>query len=376
MGVSLGTVILVCAVVALYAVSVYDSWPRYWHSLPADGSLSLNLWVESGWWALYHCFLSLFVIAYTRAVTTSPGFVPQSPLWREKAGQVPLHQELRLLSILHDVDYPITDDVLLFLRSLRTVERTASLGMRFCETCDAFKPDRSHHCSTCERCVLRMDHHCHWVSNCVGFRNFKFLCLTILYGCLSCALTATRILRELYLRVVVRTVEASTCSVPLLVLLVSLAVTLSLTYILASYLPFLYNCAASGMSTLDGMSVLRNPDVRVRHRFAVARLKHHDKGRNDNLDLAFGSQPTVVKLLPWVTPTFGEEDGTFSDAFCAYRLTFLLGTLESCAPCSSIRRSLISSPLYDKHVLENILAFATGTPSHPQESNRCDYVLE
>ncbi|RGB25878.1 DHHC palmitoyltransferase-domain-containing protein [Rhizophagus diaphanus] len=43
---------------------------------------------------------------------------------------------------------------------------------RYCKTCSAYKPPRSHHCSTCRRCVLKMDHHCPWTNNCVGHYNY------------------------------------------------------------------------------------------------------------------------------------------------------------------------------------------------------------
>lgn len=38
---------------------------------------------------------------------------------------------------------------------------------RFCSTCQAWCPPRSHHCSTCQRCVRRMDHHCVVTANCL-----------------------------------------------------------------------------------------------------------------------------------------------------------------------------------------------------------------
>lgn len=45
---------------------------------------------------------------------------------------------------------------------------------RYCQPCENFKPERTHHCQSCGICVLRMDHHCPWIANCVGFRNQKF----------------------------------------------------------------------------------------------------------------------------------------------------------------------------------------------------------
>jgi palmitoyltransferase len=73
------------------------------------------------------------------------------------------------------------------------VERRANIWVkssgesRWCNKCDAPKPDRSHHCSTCKRCVLRMDHHCPWLANrCVGLRNHKAFFLFISYTALFC----------------------------------------------------------------------------------------------------------------------------------------------------------------------------------------------
>ncbi|CAJ1460435.1 unnamed protein product [Effrenium voratum] len=52
--------------------------------------------------------------------------------------------------------------------------------------CFRSKPPRAHHCSVCKRCVLKMDHHCPWINNCVGFNNYRYFCLFMLYLALGC----------------------------------------------------------------------------------------------------------------------------------------------------------------------------------------------
>jgi palmitoyltransferase len=71
-------------------------------------------------------------------------------------------------------------------------------ALPMCSRCNGFKPPRAHHCSQCDRCIMKMDHHCPWVNNCVGFFNYRYFLLFLLYLSLGCAFTCALCLLPIF----------------------------------------------------------------------------------------------------------------------------------------------------------------------------------
>jgi palmitoyltransferase ZDHHC9/14/18 len=68
---------------------------------------------------------------------------------------------------------PLTNDWVMV--KLATSDVAAmDVPVKYCKTCNIWRPPRCYHCRVCNNCVETLDHHCVWLNNCVGRRNYRY----------------------------------------------------------------------------------------------------------------------------------------------------------------------------------------------------------
>jgi len=60
-------------------------------------------------------------------------------------------------------------------------QKTHAIKLKYCYSCNIYRPPRAVHCGDCDACVSVMDHHCPFVSNCIGSRNYGLFVTFIFY---------------------------------------------------------------------------------------------------------------------------------------------------------------------------------------------------
>ncbi|TRZ02070.1 hypothetical protein DNTS_016491, partial [Danionella cerebrum] len=166
----------------------FRRFTRCLHWIPVTVIIVVVVWsyyayvVHFCWMAFlctFHVSFGMFLWSFWKALSTAPSSpslefqLPSSDslLYNFERGGVEKSQVLVEIS-----------------QKLPVHTRTAAGAIRYCHHCQLIKPDRCHHCSVCQKCVLKMDHHCPWLNNCVGFSNYKFFLLLLLYSLLYCLL--------------------------------------------------------------------------------------------------------------------------------------------------------------------------------------------
>jgi palmitoyltransferase ZDHHC9/14/18 len=51
--------------------------------------------------------------------------------------------------------------------------------LKYCYTCQIYRPPRCSHCPRCDICVEKFDHHCPWTGTCIGKRNYRCFSLFV-----------------------------------------------------------------------------------------------------------------------------------------------------------------------------------------------------
>mmetsp|Transcript_5761 Transcript_5761/g.16378 ORF Transcript_5761/g.16378 Transcript_5761/m.16378 type:complete len:352 (+) Transcript_5761:158-1213(+) len=165
--------------VAFMAATICGLWAMYvfWHCVPllqldavhghVDTRARFRGTVEL---IAFHWFTALLLYCYVMSILVHPGEIPsQDPQWE----WLPQHS--------HSVPENLP-------MSLQEMKKSGE--RRHCKWCGKYKPDRCHHCRVCKKCILKMDHHCPWIYNCVGFWNYKYFFLLLVYSGLDCHLIA------------------------------------------------------------------------------------------------------------------------------------------------------------------------------------------
>ncbi|XP_063058337.1 palmitoyltransferase ZDHHC15A-like [Engraulis encrasicolus] len=231
---------------------------------------------------MFHVCFGMFSWAFWRSAFTAPS---------------PPSQEFQL-SLMDRQRYEEQDtpeaqrQILLEIsEKLPVHSRSASGAIRFCRHCQLIKPDRCHHCSACQTCVLKMDHHCPWLNNCVGFSNYKFFLLFLLFSLLYCLFIVATVAPYFFKFWLGQFLNYSSVRLHVLFLmLVSLMFAFTLSFLLAFHCWLVFK----NRTTLEWLSAPFFPHGPDRGAF--------DVGLKQNVLQVFGSQRTF-----WLLPIFSSD---------------------------------------------------------------------
>ena len=162
-----------------------------------------------------------------------------------------------------------------------------------CPSCVRWKPERCHHCKQCNKCVIKMDHHCPWLANCVGYFNYKYFILTLIYGCLSSIIIFFTFLEYII------TINIST-KYSILFCICNTFAFFCDTVLLMFDMYLLYSnwsCIFHNMTTIEKADL-------ARFNSKTKPLYKYDKGIYKNLKDVFGES-----ILLWFLPFQDKQDG-------------------------------------------------------------------
>ncbi|CAC00755.1 putative protein [Arabidopsis thaliana] len=135
----------------------------FFHSLTLIGAILLT----------FMAFTFLFLTS-----SRDPGIIPRNKQVSEaEIPDVTTQSTEWVTSKLGSVKLPRTKDVMV---------NGFTVKVKFCDTCQLYRPPRAFHCSICNNCVQRFDHHCPWVGQCIALRNYPFFVCFLSCSTLLC----------------------------------------------------------------------------------------------------------------------------------------------------------------------------------------------
>ncbi|CDS01165.1 hypothetical protein [Sporisorium scitamineum] len=218
---------------------------------------------------------------YWLCVTTDPGSVPSGwqPDWSALDPVAPQH--------------PSTTEP----EAEPSLElKQAIYRPRYCKTCSAFKPPRSHHCKTCQRCVLRMDHHCPWLANCVGHFNYPHFIRFLFYVDITCTFHLVMISCRVLDKFNSYTYWREPSTRELVWLVVNYALCIPVIVLVGVFSVYHFYCVAVNQTTIESWEKDRTATMIRRGR--VRKVKYpYDLGVWRNVKQVLGDRP-----LLWCLP--------------------------------------------------------------------------
>ncbi|GAA5905286.1 DHHC family palmitoyltransferase [Sporobolomyces salmoneus] len=219
----------------------------------------------------FNVLLFLLYWNYALTVRTNPGNVPShwEPNWKEmELGQT----------------------------EVKKLTGTA----RFCRTCQAYKPPRTHHCRQCKTCILKMDHHCPWVNNCVGHFNQGHFVRFLFYVDLACSYHLWMITRRAF---GITAFQRHPTTFQIIILLLNYVACVPVLLIVGVFSLFHFWNVLMNSTTIEGWEKDKVASLKRRGKIRQYRYPYH-LGYLENVQAVLGKN-----VFMWWLPQGMEGDG-------------------------------------------------------------------
>ncbi|CAM9327941.1 unnamed protein product [Ectocarpus sp. 6 AP-2014] len=169
----------------------------------------------------------------------------------------------------------------------------------YCKKCKGPKPARAHHCHVCDQCIVNMDHHCPWMNNCVGYLNYRYFVLFLMYmfvGCVYAVLVSApqfmAMAKSPGARRKPSPLEMTQHSAIMMTFVLALSVGVAISVLLGWHIYLI----CSAQTTIE---FYQNQSHRSRARqWGELWSNPFDVGCKGNWQQVFGPQPFLLALLP------------------------------------------------------------------------------